>query len=122
MDERRTQRVAEAIREELAEILGYELSDPRLGFVDITEVLVAPDFSKARIRVSLSGSAGEQRDALEALEHARHFVRRQLAARLQLYRTPDLHFEPDVDAETAARLKALHRRIRKGRPKDPGGA
>lgn len=117
MDERRTLRVAEAIREELFELF-YELSDPRLGPVDITEVLVSPDFSKAQVRVLPSGDAAQQEASLNALEHARHYLRRQLASRLGLFRTPDVHFEAAVDAATAARYKSLHRRVRKGRPKD----
>jgi ribosome-binding factor A len=43
MDTHRAERVSEAIREELGEIISYELSDPRIGDAVVTEVLVSPD-------------------------------------------------------------------------------
>jgi len=51
MDERRTLRVSEAVREELSEIIGFETADPRLLAVEVTEVHVSPDGRHANIRV-----------------------------------------------------------------------
>src|SRR5688572_11992901 len=79
MDPRRAQRVAETLREELSEMIAYELDDPRVLAVDVTEVQVAPDMKKAVVRVSLHGDAEERGEALKALEHARHFLRRQIS-------------------------------------------
>ena len=118
MDPYRSQRVSEAIREELSEIIGYEMSDPRLGLVDVTEVLVTPDKRHARVRLHLGGDEKTQAEALVALEGARHYLRRELAGRLRLFRTPELLFEADVEACHAGRLGQLMKRVRKGRPKD----
>jgi ribosome-binding factor A len=121
MDERRAQRVSEALREELSEIIGYELSDPRVGGVEVTEVLLAPDLRVAQVRVSLQGSEEERHQALEGLEHARHFLRREVSHRLQLYKLPELRFEADAEISAGRRVDQLLKRIRKGRPRDGEG-
>ena len=118
MDQRRTQRVSEALREELAEIIGYEMSDPRVGGISVVEVHVSPDLKHAQ--VMLTAEAGEEEDALLALDRARGFLRRQLAPRLELHRMPDLHFAVETVAGGSS-LGRLMKRIRKGRPRDAGG-
>jgi len=102
MDAHRAQRISEAIREELSQIIGYELEDPRIGMVDVTEVLVAPDLKRARVRLHLEGDDRRRAQCLLAVEGARRFLRRELATRLRLFRVPDLHFEPDVERSPAA--------------------
>ena len=119
MDQRRTQRVSEALREELAEIIGYEMSDPRVGGVSVVEVHVSPDLRHAQ--VMLTAEAGEEEDALRALDRARGFLRRQLAVRLELHRMPDLHFAVET-VSGGSSLGRLMKRIRKGRPRDAGGS
>jgi ribosome-binding factor A len=116
MDTHRAGRVSEALREELSELIGYEMSDPRLAVVDVTDVVVAPDMRHARIRVAVGGGETERRGALEALQGARRFLRRELAVRLRLFRVPELHFESDPVAADPARLRRLLKRVRKGRP------
>src|SRR5438477_4201055 len=101
MDERRTLRVSEAVREELAEIIGFEMEDPRLVGVEVTGVHVSPDSRHATVHVAVRGDPREMHQALAALEHAAGYLRRQLAARLQLRHVPALPFAqdkaPDVD-------------------------
>jgi ribosome-binding factor A len=120
MDEHRSQRVAEAIREELAEIIAYEMADPRIGEVDVTEVLVSPDMRHARVRLHLGGGERSREDTMRALDGARHFLRRELAGRLRLFRFPELLFEADLGTEDQKRLEQLLRRARRGRPKGAG--
>ena len=119
MESRHNERLAETLREELEEIINYELSDPRIGSATVTEVLLAPELRRAMVRLSLSGEAGVQRETLTALQGARRHVRGLLAARLALYRVPELHFEPDLPVELSSRAKHLLKRVRRGRPKDP---
>lgn len=118
MDERRAKRVSEALREELSEIIGYELSDPRVNGVDVTEVLLSPDLRVAQVRVALDGSEEERQQALDGLEHARHFIRREVSHRLQLYKMPELRFEADTGIKAGRPVDQLLKRIRKGRPRD----
>jgi len=118
MDNHRVQRVSEALREELDELIAYELSDPRVGDAAVTEVLVSPDMKHAKVRLHVSDDSTLRQETISALEGARHFLRHQLAERLSLFRIPDLHFEADVSLETDARLNSLLKRVRRGRPRD----
>jgi ribosome-binding factor A len=117
MDPHRTERLSEALREELSELIAYEMSDPRVGDVTVSEVLTSPDKRHAQVRIGLTGG-GDPKEAWEALEHARGFLRRQLSQRLETYRIPELHFEPDVSVTLGPRMETLLKRVRKGRPKD----
>jgi ribosome-binding factor A len=117
MDSHRNERVSEALREELGELIAYELSDPRIGDATITEVLLSPDMRHAQVRLHLSDESESQEETIRALDGARHFLRRQLAERLSMYRIPELHFEADVSAP-GGRVDHLLKRIRRGRPRD----
>ena len=119
MDPYRHERVSESIREELDELIAYEMSDPRVGSATVTEVLISPDYRKAVIRLALIGTAAEQAATLDALNHAKAFLRRELTERLQLFKTPELHFEAALAADLAAKAAKILKRIERGRPK-PG--
>lgn len=117
MDPYRIQRPSESIREELEELIGYEMSDPRIGSVNIAEVLLSPDHRHAHVRLTLLGSEQEQAATLEAIDHGKQFLRHQLAERLQLHRTPELHFEAALPASLAAKAPQILKRIKRGRVK-----
>lgn len=114
----RVERVSEALREELGEMIAYELSDPRIGEATVTEVLLSPDRKHAQVRLHLASDASEQQETIRALDGARRFLRRQLAERLNLFRVPELHFEADVPAAVGVRSKQLLERVRRGRPRE----
>lgn len=113
----RVERISEALREELAELIAYELSDPRIGSVNVTDVHVSPDKRHAFVRVGI-GPDSNTDETLAALAHATHFLRRQLAIRLELFRIPELHFEVDTAAALGGRMAHLLKRIHKGRPRE----
>ena len=111
MDPHRAQRVSEALREELAELVEYELTDPRLSGATVTSVHVTPDLRHAHVTVS--SKSIEQ--TLEALDHARNYLRRELAARLSLFRVPELHFQAASVDDPVDRVEELLERVRKNR-------
>jgi ribosome-binding factor A len=115
MDSHRAERVSEALREELAEIIGFEMADPRLANVTVSEVHVMPDLRHAHVMVVVRGDENQSREALESLEVARHYLRRELSARLRMFRVPELHFEQDTG--TGGRIEELLDRVRKSRKK-----
>ena len=117
MDPHRTLRVSESIREELDELIGYEMSDPRVGSASVAEVHISPDFRRAHVTLVLAGTPQEQSDTVEALNHAKTFLRHQLAERLQLFHTPDLHFEAALPAKLGAKVPQMLKRIKRGRPR-----
>jgi ribosome-binding factor A len=101
---RRPERFAEALKEEIAEVVGFELNDPALESVVVTEVQVAPDLRDAKIFVLITGSDAEIELALKALRNASTFVRQQVAMNLDLRHAPHVHFVRDTAEENAARV------------------
>jgi ribosome-binding factor A len=118
MDERRSKRVSETLRVELTEMIGYELTDPRLEGVEVLDVHVSPDMRLASIQVAGRGDAARHAEMLVALDHAKSFLKRELAIRLEIPRIPDLRFEINASPHLDPRMNSLLRRIRKGRPRD----
>ena len=107
----RAERVADIIREEISQIVGYELEDPRLETVTVTDVRLSPDRREAQVFVIVAGDENEYRKALKALAHAAPYVRKQLSLSLNLPRTPEIHFVRDKVEETGERVDQLLQKI-----------
>ncbi len=99
--------MAETLREEISEIVGYELEDPRLAAVTVTDVRVSEDLRDANIYVVVEGDEEEKKAAMSALRGATSFVRRQVALNLNLHHAPHLHFARDTVEENAAKIESI---------------
>jgi len=108
---RRRERVADIIREEVSQIVGYELEDPRLTMVTVTDVRLAGNGRDAQVYVTVAGNEEEYRLALEALRRAAPYVRKQLSLSLNLPRTPEIHFVRDKVEEAGTRVDQLLQEI-----------
>ncbi|MBK7394528.1 MAG: 30S ribosome-binding factor RbfA [Chloracidobacterium sp.] len=104
---RRPERFAEALKEEIAEVVGFELDDPRLETTTVTEVVVSEDLRDAKVFVLVHGSDEDINKALKALGSASTFVRQQVAMNLSLRYAPHLHFVRDTAEENASRINAI---------------
>ena len=104
---RRPERLAESLREEISEVVGFELDDPRLEAVTVTDVIVADDLRDAKVFVLVHGTDADVASAMKALNAATPFVRRQVAMNLSLKYVPLLHFARDTAEENAARVNEL---------------
>jgi ribosome-binding factor A len=113
----RVERITETLRDELSEMIGYELSDPRIGSATVTEVTISPDKRHAFVRIRM-GPGVDAEETLTALGHASSYLRRELAKRIEVYRIPELHFEADIASKLGGRMDHLLKRIKKGRPRD----
>jgi ribosome-binding factor A len=100
-------RVNELVHTELARILARELKDPRVRLVSISGVAVSSDLAHAEVRVSVLGSESERADALAGLDHAKGFLRSQLARAVRLRTVPELSFKLDRGAEHSQRISDL---------------
>jgi ribosome-binding factor A len=118
MDPHRSQRLSEALRVELEELIGYELTDPRIDVAGVAEVLLTPDGKHARVRLNLNGDRAWQEQTLDALDHAKGYIRKELARRLDVFRLPDIRFEAALSAELPERVDSILKRVRRGRPRD----
>ena len=103
----RSERLAEVLREEVTEIVGFELEDPRLASVTVTDVRVSNNLRDARVYVLVNGEEKEIEEAMTALRRASGFVRGQVALNLDLHHAPQIHFVRDTVEENAARIDAL---------------
>ena len=104
---RRAERTADTIKEEIAQIVGYELEDPRLTMVTVTDVRLSSDKRAVRVYVTVAGDENEHKAALAALKHAAPYVRKQLGLSLNLPRTPEIHFVRDRVEEEGERVDQL---------------
>jgi ribosome-binding factor A len=116
---RRPEKLAELIREEVIQIVGYELDDPRVASVTVTDVRVADNLRDASVYVTAEGTEAERQAAMKALTKAAPFVRRQLSMALNLRFTPEIHFVRDTVEESAARVDALLTEIGQQSPDPP---
>lgn len=104
----RYERVAETIRSELSAIIRHELKDPRVGLATVSHLRLSRDFSHATVGISVLGDDEAARSgAIEALHHARGFLRSQLARRVRLRTVPTLEFKLDRGAEHSQRISDL---------------
>ena len=104
---RRTERVGNVIQREIADFISRELSDPRLGFLTLSKVEVAPDLSQARISVSVLGNDREKHDTLAALADNAGRIRTHLAKTMSTRTVPHLRFELDRNLDHGMRIAEL---------------
>lgn len=101
-------RVADQIQRDLAEIIAYELKDPRVGMITITEVQVTPDYAHAKVYfTTLVDDEEAVQNTLSGLRKAAGFIRGQLGRRLTIHTIPDLHFLHDRSTVRGMALSKL---------------
>ena len=103
----RAKRIADQINEVLSEMLLYEVSDPRLVGVSVTDVKVDREMAFASIFISALEGASRSDEILEGLEHAKGYLRSELADRIELRTFPRLRFHWDPTFEKAERIDRL---------------
>ncbi|HVK94842.1 MAG TPA: 30S ribosome-binding factor RbfA [Noviherbaspirillum sp.] len=112
-------RVADQIQRDLAEIISYELKDPRVGMITITEVQVTPDYAHAKVFfTTLADTDDAVRNTLSGLHKAAGFIRGQLGRRLTIHTTPEIHFVHDVSPARGMELSKLIDEANATRSKD----
>ncbi|MCX5717322.1 MAG: 30S ribosome-binding factor RbfA [Nitrospirae bacterium] len=109
---KRSQRVSDLIREEIADIIMNKVKDPRLGFVTVTGAKITEDLKIATIYLSILKEE-EKETTLEMLNSAKGFIRAELAKRLRMKFIPSLTFRIDESLEYGIRIEKLLREIKK---------
>lgn len=87
----RSDRVADLIREEVAQLFRNDIADPRVQGITITDVKITPDLITARIYY-VSANKKAEKSMTEGLEKVKGFIRKQLAKTIELRRVPELEF------------------------------
>lgn len=107
MPSRRVERLSESVKQEVSKIILYELKDPRISFITVTNVELASDLKRAKVYISVLGDALTQRKTLQALEHARGFIQAKVGAHLQIRYTPLLTFYLDESLKKSQHISNL---------------
>ncbi len=102
----RSDRVAEQVRRDLADLIRSELKDPRVGMISLTEVKLTPDYAHAKIFFTTLNP--EHLEEIErGLARSAGFLRRQLGFRINIHTLPQLHFVYDNSLEHGASMSQL---------------
>ena len=110
-EQKRSTRVADAIRNELAILLLHKVRDPKIGNVTISRVEVSDDLKYARIYYTVLGEGKVIKEADAGLQRARGFMRSHLAKTLNMRYTPELQFRYDMTAEKVKEIEELFQEI-----------
>lgn len=114
-------RVAEGLKEEIGSMLEGELSDPRIGFCYVTEVVMNPASKSARVFLSVDGDETVEEQTVIALQAAKGFIRHELKERMGLQRVPELSFHVDRKEKLQGRIdELLHRAEKRARKQAEG--
>jgi len=102
---RRAERIGVHVIEELRNLVGYELADPRASTTEITRVEVADDLKSARVWYRISASDEDDTDVAHMLERASTYLANALRETLDLRYRMDLHFRFDAGLINAERIE-----------------
>ena len=105
---RRLDRVNELLRTEISQLLARQIKDPRLsGVITVTRVSASNDLRTARVYISVMGDKETKRTALDGIQSAASFLRRELRGRVTMRHTPFLTFDLDESMEEADQILRL---------------
>jgi len=122
-DNRRADRVAEAIREEVATFLAEDVKDPRITrLVTVTGAEITRDLRHAKVFVSVMGTDAERKETFEGLASVATHLRSRVGRALRLRLAPEIKFVPDESIARATRIEDLLARIKEGNAPPDGDA
>jgi ribosome-binding factor A len=100
----RTDRIDELLRQEIGRALERDVTDPRIGFVTVTQVETVPDLSRAKVWVSIIGTDDEKKQTLTALRSAMPFIRHSLNDKIRIRRIPEFEVRMDDSVQRGSRV------------------
>ena len=99
----RVDKLDSILQKEISSIIQFDLNNPEIGFVTVSEVRLSPDLSKARVYVSFFGKNYE----VAALKKSKSYIKSELAKRLKMRKIPDLEFVVDDTLEKVDRINEI---------------
>ena len=107
----RAERIADQLKDQVTQLLAFEVKDPAIGLLTVTHVKMTSDMGLAHVYYTLVGDDAERRRTARALDRATPFVRRRLAEDMNMRRAPEVRFHYDEDIERQERVDTLLREI-----------
>ena len=115
-------RVAGTLKDEITSMIEGELSDPRIAFAYVTQVIINPGGKSAMVYIAVDGGMQEEEGTVAALIDARGYIRHGLLERMGTRHVPDLTFHIDRSTKVKSRIDDLLGREKKRRRKTPEAA
>lgn len=115
-------RVADQIQRDLSELISFELKDPRVGMITLTEVQLTPDYAHAKVYfTTLVDDPKKIVQTEEGLAKAAGYLRNQLGKRLHIHTLPQLHFVHDTSTRRGLAMSQLIDQANASRALDDAG-
>ena len=112
-------RINGEVQRALAEIIRSGLKDPRISpLTSVVSVEVAPDLKTCKAWISVYGDEKAQKDTISGLKNAEGYIRRELASRVNLRNTPEIHFIGDQSIEYGVSMSKLIAEVNQGKPEE----
>lgn len=111
----RIEKLQELIKQEVGKMLLYDIKDPRIGFVTVTEVEMTGDLREAKIFVSIMGNDEQIKSSMDGLKSALGFIRREIGKRIRLRFTPEISFAPDKSLDYSEHIQKILLQIERER-------
>ncbi len=110
----RIEKLQELIKQEVGKMLLYDIKDPRIGFVTVTDVEMTGDLREAKIFISIMGDDEKISETLEGINSALGFIRREIGKRIKIRFTPEISFALDKSLDYSEHIQKILRRIENG--------
>lgn len=118
MREKRVQRIGEELRRVISDIIRSKIKDPRIPeIISVTNVMVTNDLSFAKIFVEIMGTKEEQEEALEGLNSAKGFIKKEISTEVKLRQMPELIFILDETLDINQKMEELIEEVKHGNDK-----
>ena len=109
----RIEKLQELIKQEVGKMLLYDIKDPRIGFVTVTDVEMTGDLRAAKIFVSIMGNEEKVKESMEGLQSALGFIRREIGKRIKIRFTPEISFALDTSLDYSEHIQKILLNIEK---------
>ena len=103
----KNEKIAGLIQRNISEIIQFDLKDPKVGFITITDAQVTNDLSYAKIFVSFLGANARKEAGLKALERSKGYIRSELSKKMSTRKVPELIFVLDESLEKGNRIDTI---------------
>lgn len=103
------------MKKEISQMVRFDLKDPRIRYVTITDVEVTNDLKYAKVYVSVLGPEQDRIDTLAGLSSAAKYIRGEIGRRLHIRHSPEITFHYDGSIEYGAKIEKLLRQIEQER-------
>ncbi len=118
MREKRVQRIGEELRRVISDIIRSKIKDPRIPeIISVTNVIVTNDLSFAKIFVEIMGTKEEKEEAIEGLNSAKGFIKKEISSEVKLRQMPELIFILDETLDINQKMEELIEEVKHGNDK-----